>query len=35
MVMEQWRIRCREFGVDVMYKCGGGGGGGGSWWVRG
>ncbi len=23
MVMEQWRIRCREFRVDVMYKCGG------------
>ncbi len=23
MAMEQWRIRCREFGVDVMYKCGG------------
>ena len=21
--MEQWRSKCKEFGVDVMYKCGG------------
>ena len=23
LVMEQWRSKCKEFGVDVMYKCGG------------
>ena len=28
LVMEQWRVRCGEFGVDVQYKYRGGGGGG-------
>ena len=23
LVMEQWRGKCSEFGVDVLYKCGG------------
>ena len=23
LVMEQWRTKCKEFGVDVLYKCGG------------
>lgn len=23
LVMEQWRVKCSEFGVDVFYKCGG------------
>ena len=23
LVVEQWRTKCREFGVDVLYKCGG------------
>ena len=23
LVMEQWRGKCSEFGVDVLHKCGG------------